>query len=341
MNEFAPMLTGWSAGAASALLAAVWEGSLLAALVWLALRLLPRLSPSARSVVWLNVFILMALLHLVPLFTGAVAASQPLAAHALRLDPRWSLALAAVWLVFSLFRAGQLAAGALHLRRLGRRAQPLPVAAEIARLLQNHGRPVELCSCADVTRPSVLGFFRPRILIPPGLVERLSPVELKQVVLHEMEHLRRGDDWANLIQKLALVLFPLNPALAWVERRLCAERELACDDRVLDAGSGREGVRALPRPPRRALAGPPRIRPGFRRVGAPSRARRGASSASSTSRHAPCAAGPHWPPPVDWLPAPLPCARPWPARLKWSASRRHNSPAHRWRPRSTSHRAGC
>ncbi|MFZ0395500.1 MAG: M56 family metallopeptidase, partial [Terracidiphilus sp.] len=240
MNEFAPMLTGWSAGAASALLAAVWEGSLLAALVWLALRLLPRLSPSARSVVWLNVFILMALLHLVPLFTGAVAASQPLAAHALRLDPRWSLALAAVWLVFSLFRAGQLAAGALHLRRLGRRAQPLPVAAEIARLLQNHGRPVELCSCADVTRPSVLGFFRPRILIPPGLVERLSPVELKQVVLHEMEHLRRGDDWANLIQKLALVLFPLNPALAWVERRLCAERELACDDRVLDAGSGRK-----------------------------------------------------------------------------------------------------
>ena len=55
-----------------------------------------------------------------------------------------------------------------------------------------------------------------------------------------MEHLRRGDDWSNLLQKLALVLFPLNPALAWVERRLCAERELACDDRVLHAGSGRK-----------------------------------------------------------------------------------------------------
>ena len=48
-----------------------------------------------------------------------------------------------------------------------------------------------------------------------------------------MEHLRRRDDWTNLLQKAALVLFPLNPVLLWVERRLCAERELACDDRVL------------------------------------------------------------------------------------------------------------
>ena len=51
--------------------------------------------------------------------------------------------------------------------------------------------------------------------------------------MHEMEHLRRADDWTNLLQKAGLVLFPLNPVLLWVERRLCAERELACDDRVL------------------------------------------------------------------------------------------------------------
>jgi hypothetical protein len=51
--------------------------------------------------------------------------------------------------------------------------------------------------------------------------------------MHEMEHLRRGDDWTNLLQKVGLVLFPLNPVLLWVERRLCAERELACDDGVL------------------------------------------------------------------------------------------------------------
>jgi Zn-dependent protease with chaperone function len=238
------MLTGWSAGAASALLAAVWEGALLAGLVWVVLRLLPGLSAAARSVIWLNVFILMALLHLVPwfspLFEGAGAPGHALAAHSLRLDPRWSLVIGAAWVVLSLVRAGQLAAGALHLRRLGRRAVPVEVGPEIRPFLIHKDRVVELCTSTEVARPSVLGFFRPRILVPPALVERLTAAELKQVVLHEMEHLRRGDDWTNLIQKLGLVLFPLNPALAWVEQRLCAERELACDDRVLSAGSGRK-----------------------------------------------------------------------------------------------------
>ena len=55
-----------------------------------------------------------------------------------------------------------------------------------------------------------------------------------------MEHLRRGDDWTNLLQKIGLVLFPLNPVLLWVERRLCSERELACDDRVVRSGAGRK-----------------------------------------------------------------------------------------------------
>ena len=75
MNQFAPILTEWSAGAASALLAAIWEGALLAGLVWLGMRFLPRLSAAARSVIWLNVFFLMALLHLVPLFSGARGAA--------------------------------------------------------------------------------------------------------------------------------------------------------------------------------------------------------------------------------------------------------------------------
>jgi hypothetical protein len=79
----------------------------------------------------------------------------------------------------------------------------------------------------------VIGFFAPKILIPGWLLGKLSAAELKQIVLHEAGHLGRADDWMNLLQKIALVIFPLNPALAWVERRLCFERELACDERVL------------------------------------------------------------------------------------------------------------
>jgi hypothetical protein len=86
----------------------------------------------------------------------------------------------------------------------------------------------------------VIGFIHPRILLPPALLEKLSTLELQQVVLHEMEHLRRGDDWTNLVQKIGLTLFPLNPVLVWAERRLCAERELACDDRVLRSNCTRK-----------------------------------------------------------------------------------------------------
>ena len=94
-------------------------------------------------------------------------------------------------------------------------------------------RRAEVCVSDEVDRPSVIGFFSPKILIPRWLLEKLTAEELRQIVLHEAGHLRRADDWLNLVQKIALVVFPLNPALVWVERRLCFERELACDERVL------------------------------------------------------------------------------------------------------------
>jgi len=90
-----------------------------------------------------------------------------------------------------------------------------------------------LCTTTRLQRPSVIGFVRPRILIPDWLLKSLTAGELEQIVLHETEHLRRGDDWTNLLQKLCLVLFPLNPALVWMERRLCREREMACDEGVV------------------------------------------------------------------------------------------------------------
>jgi beta-lactamase regulating signal transducer with metallopeptidase domain len=214
---------------------------LLAVAVWLALRLFPALSAAARSVIWLNVLILLALLPIVPLFsqaTGSASVAAP--AHSLSFDPRWSLLLAVIWLALSVVRATQLVLGAIHLSALSRRATPVSYAPELAPYLQYGGRTVQLCASDEVARPSVLGFLHPRILLPPALLQNLSPAELQQVVVHEMEHLRRADDWTNLLQKIALALFPLNPALAWVERRLCAERELACDDRVLSTGAGRK-----------------------------------------------------------------------------------------------------
>jgi len=74
---------------------------------------------------------------------------------------------------------------------------------------------VEICTTTSLQRPSVIGFTKPRILIPDWLFARLTAGELEQIVLHEAEHLRRRDDWTNLLQKICLALFPLNPGLVW------------------------------------------------------------------------------------------------------------------------------
>jgi Zn-dependent protease with chaperone function len=98
---------------------------------------------------------------------------------------------------------------------------------------QRARRRIEICTTAALDRPSAIGFFRPRILLPEWIFSRLTAEELEQVILHEAGHLRRRDDWTNLLQKLALVLFPLNPALVWMERQLAREREMACDEAVV------------------------------------------------------------------------------------------------------------
>ncbi len=230
--------------AAPAAVAALWQGLLVAMSMVLCLRLLLRASAAHRFAAWAAGFSIAALLPLLPFaehwfqFSGVPIATAPAGGAAAKswfeLDSRWGLAIAALWLAVSVFRAGELAFDLLRLRRLWRGATPVETGG-LRPLLTAlwPARTIQVCTTPDLDRPSVIGFIAPRILIPDWLYPRLTPGELEQVVLHEAEHLRRRDDWTNLLQKLSLVLFPLNPALAWMERRLCREREMACDEGVI------------------------------------------------------------------------------------------------------------
>jgi hypothetical protein len=64
-------------------------------------------------------------------------------------------------------------------------------------------------------------------------MSELSLEELNQIVLHEVAHLRRWDDWTNLAQKIIRSLFFFHPAVWWIEKQVSLEREMACDDAVL------------------------------------------------------------------------------------------------------------
>jgi len=241
-------LVAFEQTAAPVAVAALWQGAAIALILWICLGLTSRvkfhIGAAQRFLIWAAAFAVVVGLQFLPWFAQGTAAASaasalpgaPAATPWFRIDDRWAFAIAALWLVASLVRAANVAVHSLRLRRLWSSASPVEAEADLrARLTAASPtrRAIELCTTRQLDRPSVIGFFAPRILIPDWLFARLTPGELEQVVLHEAEHLRRRDDWTNLFQKLALVLFPLNPALAWIEGRLCREREMACDEGVV------------------------------------------------------------------------------------------------------------
>ena len=44
-----------------------------------------------------------------------------------------------------------------------------------------------------ITSPALFGVIRPRLLLPEGIIETLTPEELRYVFLHELAHLKRHD----------------------------------------------------------------------------------------------------------------------------------------------------
>ncbi len=223
-------LNHWVPTLASLLIAVLWQSVALTLFAGCALRLLPGISSAARSHVWTAVLVLMAALPLAVSFPAHPGSPHPAVWHA---GQRLSFAMVAIWLAAAACRLAQLLASAASLHRTLRRAKPASVLPGIAALLHEGPRAAILCTSPDVDRPSVAGFFRPRILLPPDLLASLDEAELRHLLLHEREHLRRRDDWINLLGQLSLVLFPLSPALLWLNHRLAVERELACDDGVL------------------------------------------------------------------------------------------------------------
>ncbi len=225
--------------AAPAVVTALWQGVLVAAGVAICLRFAPRVSAAHRFGAWAAAFAVLVGLGILPFLghfaseavAGSTSSSSP---HAWReLDARWSLPFALLWVALAAIRAGNLALHSIRLRRLWRSAMPMEDSRPAELIPRLGHKRVQVCTTPELDRPSVIGFFAPRVLIPDWLYVRLTPGELEQVILHEAEHLRRRDDWTNLLQKICLILFPLNPALAWMERRLCREREMACDEGVV------------------------------------------------------------------------------------------------------------
>ncbi|MDQ2711543.1 MAG: M56 family metallopeptidase [Acidobacteriota bacterium] len=96
---------------------------------------------------------------------------------------------------------------------------------------------VRLRSSDEAKEPAIKGIFRPVITIPRGLSKALTATELEAVLLHELAHARRRDNLAGAFVHCLVCIFWFHPLLWFVEKRLIAERERACDEAVIHCGT--------------------------------------------------------------------------------------------------------
>ena len=90
--------------------------------------------------------------------------------------------------------------------------------------------------------PALVGFIRPRILLPQHVLDAMAFDELRLILLHELAHIKRRDVLINWIATLIAVIHWPNPAAWLVSWRMRVERELACDELVLRIGRDAGGV---------------------------------------------------------------------------------------------------
>jgi tetratricopeptide (TPR) repeat protein len=82
------------------------------------------------------------------------------------------------------------------------------------------------------------------VILPEGLSSALSEAELAAVIAHELAHVERRDNLSAALAHAVVSVFWFHPLLWWMERRMLAEREAACDEMVLASGARAEDYAA-------------------------------------------------------------------------------------------------
>ena len=140
----------------------------------------------------------------------------------------WPPFLVVGWAALSLVCGLRLLFALYRLRVLHRSARPIVLTEPLY-----CSRPITIAESPLVSSPVAVGLWSAKVLLPLGFQARFSAAEQRNVLLHEIAHLERSDDWFTFLQQLLLALFPINPFLWATSRILQLHQEAACDDRVL------------------------------------------------------------------------------------------------------------
>ena len=247
-----------------------WQAAAVAMVVWAGLRWMPRVNAATRGAIWWSVLALVLLLPAIRVKRERPRPPAPIASThriverdevvvAEQLPPRpaprpvfsappppvrvragsWPAFFLALWSAVCIAQLARLAVSYRHLRRLKRDARPAAPEqrANLDGWLPAYGvrRPVRLLVSDEIPVPVAVGFLRPAVVLPETLLSELTPEELDHVLLHELAHLARRDDWTNLLTRIGWAIFALHPVAGFALRQIDREREHACDDWVVSA----------------------------------------------------------------------------------------------------------
>lgn len=207
-------------------------------------------SPSTKSIIWMMAF---AALILLPLFheiipkislslsykaaiATTVGSAQSPTDFFTQIDSMASslLGLGIGYLLICGLLIFYLLTGILKVVILTRSARPFKheIAGQTLRQLQmtnGCNRSIELLVSPKISSPVTWGMLRHKIIFPLaayGWSEEL----LQQSISHELGHVQRGDWVLQIVARIAISLYWINP-LAWLaHRKLIIETEKACDD---------------------------------------------------------------------------------------------------------------
>jgi len=140
-----------------------------------------------------------------------------------------------IWFIIFMAQCIKILSGLVHIQRI-RHYKTNPASAfwverieQLAKRL-NIKKHILLLESAIIKVPAVVGFLKPTILVPLGLINNLSQEEVESILMHELAHIRRKDYLFNLLQCFIDIIFFFNPAVLWISSLIRNERENCCDD---------------------------------------------------------------------------------------------------------------
>jgi beta-lactamase regulating signal transducer with metallopeptidase domain len=236
--NFTANLHGIATAAAERLLYGAVAGTLLAMAVWLLLRLFSRRDSRTNFAVWFATLLATAILPLLSLHPDNSTTITGASHAVVTISISWAWYIFLTWAIAASAGLARVALATIQVRRLRAEAALVDVQslqADLRALLEElqRSRPVSLLVSRRLEVPTAIGFRKPAIILPAWLLESTPPEELKYILLHELAHLWRRDDWTNLAQKVLKALLFFLPSVWWIERQLSLDREMACDEAVL------------------------------------------------------------------------------------------------------------